>query len=1647
MVLPVDMEWEPLAHPQGRQLRKSDLPPAILPIFEPYPVNTLFFEIGAGSSPALMLRRPAAAFHSETTWDLRRDGDQILETIRIRFQVPAGRPPAVQVRLGITDQRPDVQWSIAESPSGNSGEELGSDRLSLAASRVSNAVDAGQLWELQPAGGIRDGLVILGERRYDSKMWPDQKPQQLPSILASSSSPATTHRGLCQIGPGLSFVEGGANIVRVPPVIPELQARVGEAGEGDQAEPQESWLLRYPANDITTVTVRLSDEVNNNQLIWEERIEILAGRIGDEIHANYLLDGRHPIEIEFEPSMRLMQVEGEILSQKQDIPGVIIVKPQAGQSTIQIAWQRPVSSNSWFRSFLPPKIETKQLAIKRHWNLWGTQDVLLLADGRSASAPPWMASDAGPIMISVTPGNTLYLLAANFATAIACAGSLVIGVLAWFLMIRKPWLALPLIATIAAVALLYPVWTRPLSGFALLPSVVGALLASGQRRLTLTAFLIAAGILSYDEQLSAQSSPVPSPPTSAIAAPQSKTEPLAASPHQEPVAMSSGLATPAPIPVLIPMTPEGTLAGDKVYIPEFFRNQLFAPKPIEADYTSFDLRSADYQIRISPSGMTGEADLVSLEGTWRLEVLSTERPIFLPLENQIVDRLELIIDGVPNEIRPLAQGNGIAIRMPRTGLFTLRAQLSPPVEATFAGSSRLLMRIPPSATSSLTVVSDAPFEQINLPNCLGQIEKSDAGNRLSAALGAIDTLEVIWQRRGLAIQESLTSLSRRWLLQFDSQQLSRELELEVGQGLRAGVVVDLMINSDQVPILTTTGWKMSRSDSAEGLSNRYQLVATMDSPGPIRLLWISPTSDTTGVTGELPDIRPVSQNGTIETWVGVHLADRWDLVFGGRGGEQLSDEEGGAQVLEPGEFSRQWRGFPTPVVAARRFRVAGPLSYRATRSSQQTWSAVETHQVTLSAEIAHLRYRLTIQPGRSAPPAALIRLPAAMQIEQFRMDSAAVTPNISSLGNEGLLPLPTLSINRPLECELTGTISLDKDGRFRPPRLFVEGIPVVSSDYVLQRYEGIRLRELIEPPDVQAASIPAEYDLTRGIIPLRSWRLSTGIPAKETSVGGEYQIVSVKESFDASTLTTLQWNSGVWSMDVVVDVGTMTTPADFLTLEIPRRWTQGLDVQPAAKWSIQPTSDSARFLLRILPANTSAGRLLGGTPFSPEKLTERIRIRSTLDSAAEGSISIPEIRVLAEGERKKYLATPRRLTSKAISWLTQNLRAAELPASFLDAGTSPETHQVYEVLGDSFQAVLEPSSIGNEVAQASLMEISLFQAEEDTILAIQRLHLLPGDRAEIAFSIPESTTVRSVWSAGLPLPAQFSEGTSLLRLPLAISRLGHEVILVSQLERNPTNQIQWPKPIDINVQATWLVSFLENPSPLSLLSTSSQQQPWKEQTREEFRDAVARSVMTTLENSLESVAERSLPEKQRWLGCWFARLSQLGFSPPAEPQDADSGAAIELADPSLEPGSAWDALERFVPRILLRVLGTEPALTPLTSSEPLFGMLNPQTWEPQTIAMAPGTATTCSLAVNSQERLSFGTLRHHGLSLGIILAVSLLSSLVAFAVGPAKLEPPSLWLLALGIALLPFAPLPLAIALMVVSVIAPWLPRTSAPQL
>lgn len=1167
--------------------------------------------------------------------------------------------------------------------------------------------------------------------------------------------------------------------------------------------------------------------------------------------------------------------------------------------------------------------------------------------------------------------------------------------------------------------------------------------------------------------------------------------------------------------VLIPTDTDGQLAGDKVYIPNGTYAELFRDKP--AAVTVPLITSAVYRLRLD--GMT-ESGMPAAEWEVRYSLanLSERSEIQLPIRPGDVRSVQWLPGGESKPLRWSADGEDrIRVVLPPTSSAALLLRFTSEVESPERRLRRVRLAVPAVASASLAVDTSVPIHRFDLSGAVGQIEAQADFGRLSADLGAIREIRLdILLRQGTRSIPAIAA--RRYWVHGAPGRGQIECEIEPAEEqIQIGTDVPIVVLGGVAPLLTTADWSLQRSEVITPQRQLLTFRCRRDQPEPIRLFWpIDKLSAGVGEADEslaitLPEVISAGSATTPPAWIATRAAEgfRW-LPVGAP--ESASDA---ADVID--SFVTAWKGHRG--TAQQVIRSSGPLSRLLLLAQPRPdWRCEELHHLHVRQGEMLLRYEGWISRGdRSLGPLRLL-LPARYEIRQLTINGVDVPTATRSAGGVAEVLLPDVAGGERLRVELHARQSLLLTEPFELPRVRIEPILRVTGTYSLTRDQALRIEQIRESdfPETDQTHLEIGDQLLNGWIPCWTWQFDEAPTAtspigpvsdRPVLLGGTFRVEPLATRVEVLQRAGVLWTPSRWLADTRMSVRTVGPTGesqpllDDINVQWPSAWADKLVVEPAEAWSIQPALDPAMRIIRIRPMSTDRER--GSTS---------IRIRGYRSGDADSLPEIPRPQLLGADAVETYLVVPTTAGSRPLIWTTLSAVVDQLPQELdeetLDSGanetalaSAANDRLVFRALGPGANVRLQPSRSEITTARASLADIQWFPQRSDRGLAMIRWDVEPGDTSEVSLRIPAGIRPQAVWAGGqsVPLrppgegephvgeyesndnesglrgvasePVTDDDGSMILPIPFTFTGLAQPVVLLCELTEVPAGR-PWelPRLLEVEVGETWLTIHPRADRDVRLRLRSDESSSGWSNSEESVRlAALAESILTITQASIDGATDRTGEELIAWLKPWNRRMLDLqrqasrwasgleeggpedGSSRVAElaetgesPDPPSAGATSESAP---APGSfaAWDEISDRWQQYLTRVAGVETigrGASTVQAREPS----PPGTQWPVEIARHPGAAPYLPAVVPDHPD-SIGSLppKQWGLLGGVVLAGGLLWGFRHHWVTP--LSRPAFWLFALGLASLAFAPIPVAIAICFVAISGPLLAgRPASPR-
>jgi len=1605
-----------------------------------------------------------------------------------------------------------------------------------------------EIWDLELERSGSRGVMLIGRRESPV---PTQQGKslriELPSVLGASNRLAQVF-----VPASLDVIRTGDGVLRVPRLVgPDLLS--GDA-KADQQR-LHGITLRYDSSATTWIEVSPADPAKQVALLWHESVEIIAsGRGGDWIHAVYQVDVGSQLVIRHDPDLRLAEVTdgaGATLSFAAEAETLIIPLTQPS-SEVVVRWSRPAITDRPWRQWTAPQISPVGVLLRRDWRLTAAPDTWApesLLAAISHSPRVWesgesplsalVANTAGPRLtdslasaaeftVRLDPLGTrgVWLIDRSIALCLIAIMGFLVFAMAWLVAARH---AVMVGASFVISLALLP--GLPAGGIYWIAAVCVPIAAGGLIGTTLAAVKRereesdgsaqepgsysasrSRRIRSASDMTPTADSPLGNRPQGAAIAVTERilggllvvlvstvsANAQATSPMSGPSSNhGSKVAREATRPlVLVPTKPDGTLAGDKVYISQTFFNELFREKSIAV--TPPLITSAVYRLRLD--GMT-ESGMPSAEWEIRYSLanLAERSEIVLPMRASQVRSVQWLPGGEAKPLRWTAEGDSrIRVSLPPTSAAAMLVRLATDVQAPEKLLRQIRLSIPPVTAASLVVDSGTAVQRFELTGALGQTTAQPEAGRLSSDLGAVESIDLaVTLRQGARGIPAIAA--RRYWIHASGTRLQVECEIDPGeQSLRRGTDLPIVILGGRSAILTASDWSIQ---SSEMISPQRQLLTCRtlrDAAGPIRLLWdfeapVAETEadvETTAI--QIPDVISAGSAPTPEALIAIQASDGYRLI---PLGVQESAVSNSADAID--NFVAQWRGFRG--TAAQVIRSPSALVRLAILEQPiKQWTSDERHHLHVRQGELRLSLDASVVRGPQAIGPLRLLFPARLEMRELLVNGTAVSASSRRVGDQSEVAIPENFSNDKFTIRVVAYQRLGSDEKFDPPRIRIVPIRQVSGTYTLTRDQGLRV-EQVKPnglPELSAPAIDIADQLLSGYFPCWTWQISESatVPAIHWAVrlGGVFRAEPQASRIDVIQRTAIRWQKSRWMTDVIVRVqarGTEgTTPAllDDLNIELPTAWSDQLVVEPAEAWSSQPGIDPAIKVIRIRPAADARGTGVA-----------TIRIRAYRIGESDSLLEVPRIRVMGAASTQMFLAVPEVASGRPLIWQTLSAVADQLPQSLLPPGLTEQPvapfaadasgtvipsppapapvpkELVFRALNPSATVRLQPSRPEISIPHATLADVQLFPQAGAAWLGVIRWDVEPGDSGTLSIQLPRTVKPLGLWVGDNPValtrptatPFQELSSTatpagpevSILDVTLALNQLAQPVVLLCRLDtESPERRPALPTLANVTVGKTWVTVYRpsEQANQLGgsgLLSMDWVDTQWQRSTAEQRLVALAASVLSVTDASIGGATDRPQEELLAWLTSWDQRLQHIRREAEAlAPQaiesrshgdlvDVDSGVVEEETLPDPEAiaelaAAGWEPLMARWREYVRRVTGAEIPQGELAA----LSIMPSAQWTVASVAVFRGRANALPLIRLPSEVPQLSLAINLMLALAMILGCSLLAWLFRNVLS-SSLSQPACWLFALGLVSLAVAPIPVAIAICLVALTAPWL--------
>ncbi len=1622
--------------------------------------DSLLIPLAEGRTKSLVCRRPDISFDATSQLTLRVEGDRLLETFLVACNSTSNALQSVVIDLGRRHGRPPMQWSAIESdgrtrrivsaaqvsPAQVSSEQVDSEQVeSMTIPAVSGAsaglaVDAGgeEVWQVDFSNTIERGLMLVGRREYAVAA---TQSIALPSVPGAANQSAQV-----VVMPSLSVTKRADSTIKVHRLTAQKSqfAKFGDIAT-ELEPPVGSMTLRYDTLQHAAIDVMPSRPADSIPIVWRENVVVTASnRGGDTLIATHDTASATALEIVHEVNLRLVSVtdaSGNPLAYQEE-PMTLRV-PLAASMTVVTNWMRPVFSNSPARTWTPPRLGAVGVVFQRTWTLTAASDTAIPVS----------------LLYSNPFADRVWLVDAGIVFALMAIVGLCVFAFGW-------WLAMhwPTITAIIWTASVTPVITAGDLTISWMATVCVPLAAGGLVALSLNRRATVA-----DKRTSTALGAGRGNATSDSANQRRDDEPAYGSSHLGwdswdaklrvglMIATGLGFAFPGTIAaqspyVMIPTDQNGELAGTKVYVAqEVYESLLRDPTAVS---TAARVASASYRLRLE-GNPEGEIS-AEVEARFALEDSTDRTETSLPFDTSALRSVMWVTEAGIRPLRWTSEGeSSVRLTLPAATNASLLIRAAAVVQSESRVLRRIRFAIPPVATAKLVADSAFPVQRMELAKSYGEWENPSDTSRLAAAIGAIEEIDLSITLRDSA--RSTTSIAaRRYWVHAGYDHTNIECELDPSDAsLRKGSVLSFLLQDSRMPLVTTNDWRIQASEAMTSARQLLTVRALRDNPGPIRLLWEMESLITATATAEdpvpiiIPEIAASATAVSPPAMIALSAAAGLRLIAQGAVAESqvgssrpLVTESFVGPPLAPrittttqpdaiDAFISSWKGFrasATEIVTS-----SSPLVRLVIASGpRKSWHADEAHHLHVRPGELQLSYNATITPGnRLAGPLRLV-VPINADLRVLTVNGKSVNQIAQRIGNRDEICLPEAASEDIIRLRAVVHLRTATSGRFSPPRISLEPIQSATGSYTLSRDQSLLIEQIVDGGLVEAEAtlLSNAEQLVGGWIPCWTWRLgdtqggenslrsSSAEGAGKPQLPGVFRIEPRNLTIESQQRNSLLWQQSRWAIESLIRLRAVPSDPsknvasdntiDFVNVEIPTLWCDNLTVEPAEAWSRQPSIDPAIQVIRIRPDRV---------PDADGQISFRVQGRRSIESDAR--IEVPLVRVIGSSKRETYITVPQQVDGRSLEWKSSAAINAKLPEG-LDEQAPPG--MVFRSVGGNSSIRLEPTAIEATNPQVTVADFQVFVAADQSRHLICRWDLSPGPLDVVNIKIPANLEPLDALVGGEP--AAWTQNDGFIQIELPLSRLAQGVVLVAK-SMTPALSVESPLPTLVNpvAQQSWVTIYTPSTSATARVSLTSDG-PWTQAGESARCLALAQSVQTATEESLERASDRSADEVAQWLGTWISRFDRLQAEADVQGDAADQATS-----------DAWSRLDERWHRYLQRLIGepSQPTVSAFESSLVPNGQ-----WTVSKVARATGQPASLPMirtvvVTPALSRMIRGMLT-------LIVAVGL--ALLLWRVRPwvaAIANFPAAWLLMTGLASFAVAPPPVAIAICVVAVTIPLL--------
>jgi hypothetical protein len=805
--------------------------------------------------------------------------------------------------------------------------------------------------------------------------------------------------------------------------------------------------------------------------------------------------------------------------------------------------------------------------------------------------------------------------------------------------------------------------------------------------------------------------------------------------------------------VFIPIDAGRKPAGDKVYVPEQFYQELYRlATKAKQEPQGWLLQSAVYRGSLVREAATGRLAPEAIKAKFKLHIFGRMVHVKLPLRRENVDLVpdSLTLDGRPIEPAWETDGNALSFDVEEPGKYLLEMALQPK-SLSVGASTGFEMSIPRLAQSRLELNVPAEMQGAEVPSAIGAVRVETDPPRLIADLGPSNRLTVRWpenspsgpKKSTLYIDQFIWVKVQSGSVVIDVRCKFHELE---GQISRVQLATD-----PRLRLLPLQGKDAPTVD----------VHADYAQPQIITLQWNHPPSQEvtldlsfllTGASGvgnfRLPQIKLLD----------APAGKRWLAVSVDPALQFESQRSPDLETITTAEFLKNWGASASgPLQAYRLVGDEADWSF-STRPREAEISAQQSLSLSFDQNNVEANFKAQLTVAAGYVFQYQLSAPAAMQVLQLSVQKDGVEQSARwSQDKDGAI---TVFLKGPTDGQqqlsLHGLMPLESKTKLPLPGISLQQCRVQATTLQVFRRPAVQL-ELTVPESIK--TIPksvSETDLGEQGRGVQTFHVEG-----PDTLQGEVRLRVNRPDIQARQVTRLHQAQRQWIAKTDFQLAISEGVVDQFWIEIPDSWKEPFTIDPPATVKVVQGSGERRLLVQ--PRFAVAG------PY-------HFSVAGALEFKPGAAPSAPDIYLRKTKEYARWLVLPRQLNDQPVGWETHGLRPARLPAAMATPGEE-KNNFVYECINERFSATLRSQTVLPGSAKVRLADIRLAWQADGLWRGVAMFDLEPGANNFCSLLMPEESELVFVDIDGLVVsPLQLGPGS--WQLPLVSERLPQRISVV-----------------------------------------------------------------------------------------------------------------------------------------------------------------------------------------------------------------------------------------------------------------------------